>query len=190
MKKIYALLVPILLTPIFCFGQSSDKIISILEKSHPSSRIKDQKGKFIPTDERAVELVEIKVGDKSIKLGEHFTAENDWLKTLTVKMKNVSDKPISRIVINLSFPEAKINRGFATSWIEYSAIDGNTGEINEKKLAMPNRTVELVKDWYEEIKQRMKEAGISDINQVIIASIEVSFTDGSYWQSNRLSRSE
>lgn len=190
MKKISVLLGIIFLTPIFCFGQSSDKTINILEKSYPSTRIKDQKGKFISTDERAVELVEIKVEDKSVKLGERFTAGNDWLKTLTVKMKNISNKPISRIVITLVFPEAKRGGGYAGSWIEYSAINGDTGELNEKKVAMPDKTVELIKDNYEEIKQRMKETGISVINQVIVAYVEVNFIDGGYWQSNRLFQSQ
>lgn len=145
MKKIYALFVLTFLTPVFCFGQSSDKIINILEKSYASNRISNQKGESVSTDERALELVEIKVEGKIVKLGEPFAAKSDWLKTLTVKMRNVSAKPISRIMITLVFPETKKGDSYSGSWISYSAIDPDTGELNEKKLAMPNAAVEAVK---------------------------------------------
>lgn len=188
MKKIYLLLVLIFLIPSFSFGQSSERSVDILETSHPNNSIRDSGGKAILTDERAIELVEINTEGKIIKLGETFVAGDEWLRTLTIKMKNVSGKTISRIVIKLMFPETKKGNSYSGSWIEYSAVNANTGETNEKKLIMPNDVAVLTKDHYEEMKQRMKESNLSTINQVIVSAVEVNFTDGSFWQSNRLSQ--
>jgi hypothetical protein len=45
-------------------------------------------------EETPLELVEIKVAGKSIILGQPFDADEKWLKNMTLRVKNISNKPI------------------------------------------------------------------------------------------------
>lgn len=45
-------------------------------------------------DEIALELVEIKVDGRPIILGQSFDADEHWLKNMTLRVKNISNKPI------------------------------------------------------------------------------------------------
>jgi len=187
MKKIYLLLCFILLMPIFCYGQSSGRIIDFFAKAdNLAGIVKDKDGKTSFSKESVLALVEIKVEGKTVKPGEYFDAADDWLKTLTVKLKNISGKPISRITLTLGIPEAKRKGGFASSALDYSSFDANTGDQNGEKLVMPGEIIELNQERYEAIKFTMKQTGISTINQINIVAASVYFKDGSYWSSNRL----
>ena len=62
------------------------------------------KKRFVPLPEWAssnqedeevqLELVEIKVGGKLVILGQPFDADESWLKDMTLRVKNIGDKPI------------------------------------------------------------------------------------------------
>jgi hypothetical protein len=46
-------------------------------------------------EEVPLELVEIKVSGKPVVLGRQFDADENWLKNLTLRIKNISNKPIT-----------------------------------------------------------------------------------------------
>jgi inner membrane protein len=52
-----------------------------------------------------LEIVGFAVGGKSIKLGEAFTADDEWLKNLTVRIKNTSSTSITRVQLDLFLTE-------------------------------------------------------------------------------------
>src|SRR6266436_5636191 len=45
-------------------------------------------------DEVSLELVEIKISGRSIALDKPFDADDDWLKKMTLRVKNVGTKPL------------------------------------------------------------------------------------------------
>jgi hypothetical protein len=49
-------------------------------------------------------ITEVKASGQSVTLDQVFTANEEWLKTLTVSVKNKSDKVIVYAAINLQFP--------------------------------------------------------------------------------------
>ncbi len=53
----------------------------------------------------AIEIQSINVGGKPIAIGEPFSADEDWLRDLTFRVKNVSDKELMGIQITLILPE-------------------------------------------------------------------------------------
>jgi len=53
----------------------------------------------------AIEIQNINVGGKPIAIGEPFSADEDWLRDLTFRVKNVSDKELTGIQITLILPE-------------------------------------------------------------------------------------
>lgn len=57
------------------------------------------------------EITEIRVKTKALKFGEIFEDESDWLKHLTFKVKNRSDKPITFLQMDLDFPETEETAG-------------------------------------------------------------------------------
>jgi hypothetical protein len=64
------------------FGQSKQRIIPFPEWS-------------VTDDEYQLELLEIKVAGKRVGIGELFEADDHWLKSMTLKVKNVSTKAIA-----------------------------------------------------------------------------------------------
>ena len=61
------------------------------------SRERDIKLIVIPGE--PVKVVEVKVGGRVVKPGETFTADDNWLKKLTVKLKNTSGRTITSLQI-------------------------------------------------------------------------------------------
>ncbi|MFN2510189.1 MAG: hypothetical protein ABR568_01950 [Pyrinomonadaceae bacterium] len=51
-----------------------------------------------------IKILNLRTKNKAVELGKKFSEEDDWLKGLTVTVENVSEKHISRIELDLSFP--------------------------------------------------------------------------------------
>jgi hypothetical protein len=52
-----------------------------------------------------IEIQSINLGGKSVAIGEPFSADEDWLRDLTFRVKNVSDRELTGIQITLILPE-------------------------------------------------------------------------------------
>jgi hypothetical protein len=61
-------------------------------------------GKPVP-ETKVLEIVEIKVEGKPVRLGESFSSGRDWFKTLAFTVKNISAKPIKTVIISFNVPE-------------------------------------------------------------------------------------
>ncbi len=75
-------------------------------KAHLQAQEKSiQKLKHYPNE--PLQIVDIKAANKTIRLGESFNSNNDWLKGLNLKVKNTSEKDIIYVEIDLNFPETQ-----------------------------------------------------------------------------------
>src|SRR5262245_7514360 len=54
-----------------------------------------------------LEIEEILVEGKPIIIGQPFSASDDWLRTVTIRVKNISNQRFSHIQIGLILPEIK-----------------------------------------------------------------------------------
>lgn len=64
--------------------------------------------KYSPYDNQPVEITDVNVKGTSAKLNAKIDRDaDDWLSDLSITVKNVSDKTITHIVLNLAFPETK-----------------------------------------------------------------------------------
>ncbi|MDQ3820674.1 MAG: hypothetical protein M3362_23735, partial [Acidobacteriota bacterium] len=52
-----------------------------------------------------IEISDININGRTIKLGEPFVEDGEWLKNVKFKVVNKSDKVITYIVLNIDFPE-------------------------------------------------------------------------------------
>ncbi|HEV2801823.1 MAG TPA: hypothetical protein VGW12_15210 [Pyrinomonadaceae bacterium] len=79
------------------------------------------------TDYYAVEVREITVEGKPVAVGRPFAAAADWAKTLTLKVRNTSGRPIRRLRVILSLPEWKGERGVGHGAVVLTYPLGETG---------------------------------------------------------------
>ncbi len=59
------------------------------------------------TRNEVVEFSETKVSQKDVEPGKGFEADDEWLNTVFVKVRNISKKPIVFLEVGFDFPETK-----------------------------------------------------------------------------------
>ncbi|MBK8812705.1 MAG: hypothetical protein IPN69_18510 [Acidobacteria bacterium] len=99
-----------------------------------------------------VELVDVHVGGQKITSGKPFVADENWLKNLKVKVKNVSGKPF--VFVQVSFglieglyeelaPSASWGWGFGLSHGKASNSNDKKRKISKVIVLKPNEEIEL-----------------------------------------------
>src|SRR4051812_5097274 len=78
--------------PLLVYGQQSERVVDWLP-----IRIK--------LNDRALEITDIRVEGKSITAGQPFAANDDWLETLTFRVRNISGKTVTIFGFGVAFPE-------------------------------------------------------------------------------------
>jgi len=121
-----------------------------------------------------IEIEAILVNGREIAVGEPFAADTDWLKAISFRVKNVSDKPIKRIQITLVLPEIKEG-----PQIQYLCIackgDGRNplAPGAETELTMPGGGL------YPWVKDRVNEkADFTQVTRAQIYSAWITMDDG------------
>ncbi len=192
MKKLFLLFGFILLFSVFVFGQKTERVIDY-RPNQPAINMKGEPNIFLQkTDEKGVELVEFTVDGKSVAIGESFTAGDDWLKTLTVKLKNVSGKPITSARMSFGRPEAK----FKDSSLGFSLAFGSLGLMTadrQPKIILPGEVFELKQDentYNSEKAFMIEKTGVSNITKIIIGMTLVQFDDGYLWTTSKMPSAE
>lgn len=148
-------------------GRQNEKVVS----RHPA-----------PANE-PIEILDLSVKTKAIKLGEGFEAESGWLKDVTFKVKNRSDKTITALQIDLDFPETKETAG---AIMMHQMFLGQRpdfkSKINRTPLHLkPNETLEIsLAAEYESIKTliELKHPSVDVINKLVIRTNDMMFEDG------------
>lgn len=80
--------------------------------THLPGRAQELRGRVIspaPVEagrQSPVQVVSVSFKGEAVEPGRQFLAEDDWLRALTFRVKNVSDRPISYVAISLRVPAA------------------------------------------------------------------------------------
>lgn len=95
-----------------------------------------------------VEVIGFSLSGVPITPGQPFSADDDWLTNLRVKVKNVSDQSISHLRMNFALPEAvfiqdgrRYSLGFS---VDYKAGARINDASPEMKVILPGDEVDLV----------------------------------------------
>ena len=122
---------------------------------------------------KEVEIVEFLVGGREINIGQGFSAPDDFLRTMSFKVKNVSKRMVSTIQITLIVPD---NRLYSPQIIY---CYGCAEKQREKGIA-PGEVVELKmpEPIYEFVMTRLAEKGITVVTRVEFSHMYVHFPDG------------
>ena len=184
----------ILMLSVFAFTQEKQRVIEWTSVEGAPTGL-ESRGTGIPytsSDIKGLELIEIKVAGKPITIGESFVADDDWLKSLSVKVKNTSGKQISSIRISFSLPEAKYKEGtlgFSFTYGHQLATNLGKDFSAEEKTIMPDETIELKQDEksYNNLLNFMKKRSeLTNFKAIKITNAQVVFVDGLNWMTFKM----
>ena len=116
---------------------------------------------------------------------EEFEGDPDWLKDLTFKVRNTSEKTITYLALNLHFPEVTKNGATGLHQI-FLGVDPD-GKFPRAELRLaPNQTTEIpLAAMYDNIKNLVRAADNSRIENVSKLSVDFSsalFEDGTLFE--------
>ena len=166
----------VLLSRTAVFSQSKDRIIHWSEPviiiNSPGS------GSAVLAQIEALEIVDITVGSKSITIGEVFSADDLWLKSLTFRVKNVSNFSFSVAQLNLFLPE--IMPGGPLVILCYGCGDA----FGKVKSIAPGEEVEMKVVFYNWLTDQINsKTNLSKITKAEIQHLMVTQPDGQKWLS-------
>jgi hypothetical protein len=126
-----------------------------------------------------VEIVDLAVG-KPITIGEAFSADDDWLQSVVIRVRNISGQQLAAIQVTLVLPQL----GPGSPDVVYCY--GCAAEQKAKGIAA-GEVVELKMiggGFYDFVKMRAAEkGGIAQINKARIWIMNVSLPDKTRWVS-------
>jgi len=167
-----------LITPLIVSGQTQLRVVHL--RSH---------------SDEPVEL-ELKIADEVIIADKTFVAIDDWLKELSWRIKNASDKSIVCIEIELDFHGLGSSRAERVYTFRYGQKPDNQDTIGEPKFLKPGETAnfKLSDTEYNEIKQfverKQPSEGVPTVMSVVEMTIAtVYFDDQSMWKDGKMLRS-
>jgi hypothetical protein len=161
------------------FSQTQNKVIewstSPIGSNHETAR-----NLLLSRQIDGVEIEDMAVDGKSIIVGEPFAAGDDWLKTFTVRLKNISGQRLVSAQITLVLPEMGVESPDIVFCYGCVAIEKEQG-------FMPGEVVELKMPgggFYDWVRSRIAEKGsVSRINKAEIRQMYVRLPSGPTWSS-------
>lgn len=144
--------------------------------------------KLSPVTE-ALEIVDITVAGRSITVGQPFAADDDWLRSLTFRMRNISGQPIAGARIFFGLPETRTESNSLGFSFEYGKGLSTRIPSREQKVILPSEEFELKfnEAQYERHRKFVSEwSNLPGFSKVRIDVTTVKFEDGSSWGSGCL----
>lgn len=131
-------------------------LVVVMLPAHGTGQGKERAIRIKPFKDQPVDIVEIKVKGLSVERDQKFTADSDWLKGITVTIKNVSDKPLIYITVSVTayYEKDGIRKRTSDGRDRLAAIDvgyglrprlpGEPARSYGATPLMPGRTADLV----------------------------------------------
>jgi len=122
---------------------------------------------------------------------QEFEGDRDWLKDLTIKLKNTSGKTITYMVLMLDFPEVTKNGRTAEHQIHLGVDPDRKFQRPELRLA-PNETIEIsLAERYTSIKTLVETVGSvppENVSKVLVDFYSAFFDDETLFEAGTLFR--
>lgn len=153
--------------PFLVYGQQPDRVV-------------DWQPVRIGSEARVLEIVDIKVDGKSIQIGQPFAAGEDWLDTLTFRVRNVSGKTINVMGFGVAFPELSAGRGIPMFSVVYGDYTNTDPGARNSFLADEEVDLKLPKDQLEGMRRTSANTlGTPHLSKLNILPGLATFEDGS-----------
>lgn len=121
---------------------------------------------------------------------QEFDADLDWLKDLTLKVRNTSEKTITYIALNLHFPEVTKNGHTALHQVFIGVDPDRKFQRPELRLA-PNETIEVpLAERYAGIETlvRAGNSRVENVGKLLLEFQSALFDDGTLFEAGTLYR--
>jgi hypothetical protein len=131
-------------------------------------------------DPDALVITEIKVEGRPVTPGQPFTAGDDWLRSLSVRVRNTSNKPIAFVQIGFSLPEARYHNADVGHMLHYGRSTAGGGAPDAAPLA-PGEEVELTltEEEFDALRSSAERlSGGFDCHRLRLGTASVRFEDG------------
>jgi hypothetical protein len=138
-----------------------------------------------------VEMDDLLVDGESVKYLDKFFSTRDWLKTLKLKIKNTSDKPIVYVRAELEIPKAGAMEYPFLIPLVYGQIppapEEPTSLPNSKPL-LPNKiqSLTIADSMYEILIKHLRQKKVSEVDNVKLRIDLIIFEDGTAWSNGRI----
>lgn len=182
-----SLLLVLMAYPCWSLGQERERII-VLQWEAPTPPhcpvTKDIYGKVVPSTLIALEIVNISVAGKDVALDQSFMANDEWLRDLKVRVKNVSGRPIVRVGLHFNLPEAKIGEAIAGFSLGYVKHIPASVDVRELSLILPGEEVEVVfgaEEYARYMKWITERSGTTSFSRVKLSAASLTFDDYTGW---------
>ncbi|HVG32016.1 MAG TPA: hypothetical protein VM911_03015, partial [Pyrinomonadaceae bacterium] len=137
-----------------------------------------------------VQLRKLKTKGKPIELGKKFLEQDDWLRGLSVNAVNISDKSISRIEIELSFPRTERASEELPVYVVamiYGQEPSSDDETQKQLLPGENTDVKLLEVNLPFINSALESLGYpAKITHAQVMLSSVTFNDGTTWSADKI----
>jgi hypothetical protein len=141
-----------------------------------------------------IALVKSKIGE--LATDKKISAGDDWLKGLTIRVRNDSDKPVNFVGLDIQFrwPEEQSRELDLHAPIEYGRNPFNPSEhefVPEGELIFPGQTrdIPLTDGGYDSLRSILDNLKFpASIKEVILQVRTVGFSDGTAWATGNTFR--
>ena len=165
---------------VFALAQTQTKLIEWQERPLGSNNERWEEGTEVFRVLESVEIESFTVGEKAITIGKEFSADDDWLRDLVIRVRNVSGQKVVAIQVTLVLPQI----GPGSPDVVYCY--GCAPEEMAKGIAA-GESVELKMPgggFYDFVKIRaVEKGGISQISKAQIRLMFVTLPDSKRWVS-------
>ena len=153
-------------------SQSRNRILQWAEIPISNSNTIGAPGTQVLAHVDSLEIKDITAAGKSITMGGSFAADDDWLTSLTIRLKNVSDQSFSSIQIDMILPE--IMPGGPLVSLCYGC-----GGVGMGQTIAPGDEFEMKVVFQQWVTDQIKsKSSLSSITKAQIQNISVKQADG------------
>jgi len=144
------------------------------------------------TANEVVQFSEIKVSQKSVEFGKTFDDDDDeWAGKIFLKVKNISEKPIVYLSVNLNFPDTRATGAMMSYPVVLGQMPGSKfPQFHDPILFLPGESLEIpVTQNHAKMKSFVEEGmPFRNIRKVELEIGFVVFVDKTAWAAGTFKR--
>lgn len=170
------------------FAQAKSKTIGFFpSRTFLKTQIKIEE---VRVGETARVIKEIHDGDLKITSDEKFGDDPNWLSHTSLKVKNVSGKPISYFTIAVRFPETRASGPIMVHSVSFGRRQGLQTNSGNPELFMPNEEMDIsLGSEHAKISNFVvKRHSLESINRIELEVSFIVFEDGTAWSGGTFMR--
>lgn len=153
----------------------------IFSQSQPQHKMVDERG----WPNQPVKILGLKKPGERVKLSEEFDNGEDWLRGVSLEVKNNSERAIVYAEVDLVFYETKATGNPMSSSLRFGRRPWRADDISKIPFRLEpgaNADLPITDESYEKLKRFLaRRQSISSLNRVTLRLSLVIFDDGQAW---------